>query len=234
MRSREIILASSSPRRSELLKRLGVKFRVVAPDGVDEVLMGFDPQELVITNAQRKARAVAAANPQALVIGADTVVILGSRVYGKPIDRDEAFEMLQSLQGREHRVLTGVSVICEATTFDTCFCESTFVTMRSLNVDEIITYIDKVDPLDKAGAYAIQCREGSIISKFEGCYDNVVGLPTKRLGRTLQELGVMESRYRVEHSYYVLCDESRTASFVHSNISVISTPRQWIRMLVFS
>ena len=137
-------------------------------------------------NAYRKARLLAKKNPDALVIGADTEVCLGRKVFGKPHDRREAERMLSELEGREHRVITGVCLIHLRRHRQRIFAEVTRVTFKSLGADEIAEYLDQIDPLDKAGAYAIQDHGEIIVAKTEGSYTNVVGLPVERLKTELR------------------------------------------------
>ncbi len=182
-----VILASGSPRRSELLRQLGVEFEVMpsaAPESESEHL---SPGELCSLNAYRKARVVSKHHPDALVIGMDTVVALDSKVLGKPHDMDEAFSMMRALQGQTHRVLTGVCLIHLRSHKQKIFAEQTVVTFRSLNDDQIREYYRHVNPLDKAGAYAIQESGDQIVAHVKGSFTNVVGLPMERLQTELTE-----------------------------------------------
>jgi len=185
-----IVLASASPRRVELLRAAGLRFDIVPPAGVEEITGGLPPDVLAIRNAERKADAVAAQQTDAIVIAADTVVALGTETFGKPRDLDEAGRMLARLAGQLHEVLTGVCVVHRP--FDThlSFCERTRVWMQPLTGDQIRDYFTKMDPLDKAGAYAIQEHGAGIIERIDGSYSNVVGLPVERLMATLQRIGV--------------------------------------------
>ncbi len=176
-----LILASASPRRRELLDQLGVPFKVVVAD-VDET-PGFveRPAELVEELAHRKARAVAESTPKGLVIGADTVVVLRGKILGKPRDEAEARLMLRELEGTSHEVYTGVAVIDAASGKAAVGHERTVVHFRHLTEDEINTYVATGEPADKAGAYAIQGLGALLVTRIEGCYSNVVGLPLVRL-----------------------------------------------------
>ena len=187
----EIILASASPRREQLLREMGLRFTVIRPDGVEETLGGAAPEVLAMCNAQRKARAVAGRHREALVIGADTVVVLDGEVFGKPRDFDEAARMLKRLVGRPHEVITGVCFIHRALETEISIFERTHVRMRPLNTEQIHDYLRKIDPSDKAGAYAIQEFGEGIVEHIEGSYSNVMGLPTERLRTTLETLGVL-------------------------------------------
>ncbi|MEW6727333.1 Maf family protein [Desulforudis sp. 1088] len=176
-----LVLASASPRRRELLDGLGVSFKVVVAD-VDESL-GFSkrPAPLVEELALRKARAVAERTPEGLVIGADTVVVLRGKILGKPRDEAEARSMLRELEGTSHEVYTGVAVIDAATGKAAVSHERTVVHFRHLTEEEISTYAATGEPADKAGAYAIQGLGSLFVTRIEGCYTNVVGLPLVRL-----------------------------------------------------
>jgi septum formation protein len=187
----EIILASASPRREQLLREMGLRFTVIRPDGVEEATHGAAPDVLVMQNAQRKARAIAGRHREALVIGADTEVVLDGVVFGKPRDLDDAEAMLAKLAGRRHDVLTGVCVIHR--TFDTeiTFAERTGVWMRPVTRAQIRDYFTKVTPLDKAGAYGAQEHGDLIIERLEGSFSNVMGLPVERLQATLEKLGLV-------------------------------------------
>lgn len=182
----ELILASVSPRRAELLRELGVSF-TVAPSNVPEADSDFlTPWELAQLNAHRKARAVAKQNPDALVLGADTVVVLGSVVYGKPVDRDDARRMLTELAGRTHQVVTGISLIHLRRHRERLVAETTDVRFRSLHPTDIGRYLERIDPLDKAGAYAIQESGELVVEEIFGSFTNVVGLPVEKLESELR------------------------------------------------
>lgn len=186
----DIILASGSPRRRELLEQIGVKhYRIVSPD-VDEHVEGHPaPEELVEFLSRRKAEAVGAkAGPDALVIAADTVVALDGAILGKPHSREEAAAMLAALSGREHAVYTGLTVLRGERTVTGH--ERTAVTFRTLTGTEIDRYAATGEPMDKAGAYGIQGVGALLITGIEGDYFNVMGLPVCRLGRVLAEFGV--------------------------------------------
>ncbi|MCC6741633.1 MAG: septum formation protein Maf [Planctomycetia bacterium] len=179
-----IILASASPRRVELLRDMGVHFTVV-PSRVEEVEGGhLRPEETAVTNACRKALAVAKDHPRALVIGADTVVALGRRLFGKPRDRRHAARMLAALSGKTHEVVTAV---CLAGARFEVFDERTLVTFRRLTTRAIAAYLDRVHVLDKAGAYAIQEHGDALVLRISGSFTNVVGLPVERLRGALKK-----------------------------------------------
>ena len=176
-----LILASASPRRAELLRLLKLKFRVV-PSAATEVLdEQLSPFEVCQLNARRKARAVAKKNPDSLVLGADTLVFLDGEIMGKPASRADAERMLTRLQGRTHQVGTGISLIHLRAHRERIFAVGTEVMFHPLDAGQIRDYLAKVNPLDKAGAYAIQEHGDLIISEMSGSYSNVVGLPVERL-----------------------------------------------------
>jgi septum formation protein len=186
----QIILASVSPRREQLLRAMGLQFTVVAPAAANELLEGGTPETLAVTNAKNKAAPVADRFSDALVIGADTIVALGDRVFGKPANSDEAAAMLERLAGRPHDVFTGVCLLQRDRGIEVCFCERTRVWMRALTRRQIEEYLSKIDPLDKAGGYAVQEYGDTIIERIEGSLHNVMGLPTERLGMELERLGL--------------------------------------------
>lgn len=178
-----IVLASASPRRQLLLREMGLAFTVEHPVGVEEVSGGLAPEPLAIHNGQRKARAVAAHHRAALVIGADTIVVLDGVIYGKPRDLTDAAAMLGKLTGKPHEVFTGVCVIAPGK--ETTFCDRSRVWMKALSATEIVGYFARVNPLDKAGSYAAQEHGDTIIERIEGSFANVMGLPVERLRSVL-------------------------------------------------
>jgi septum formation protein len=184
----QIILASASPRREQLLREMGLRFTVVRPDNVEELLTGAVPEVLAVQNAQRKARAVAERHQAALVIGADTVVVLDGKLFGKPRDLAEAGRMLAELAGRQHEVFTGVCLAHRARNVEVTFCDGTKVWMKPLTQEGIHAYHGKIDPLDKAGAYAAQEHGDTIIERIEGSFSNVMGLPIERLRVVLEKV----------------------------------------------
>ena len=186
----QIILASASPRREHLLREMGLRFVVVQPNGVEELLGGAAPDVVAMHNAQRKARAVAGRHSDSMVIGADTIVVLDGKIFGKPRDRGEAQAMLGELAGRRHEVITGVCLVHRSLDTELTFAETTSVWMRELTHAQIDDYLGKIDPLDKAGAYAIQEHGEGIVERIDGSYNNVMGLPTERLRATLERIGL--------------------------------------------
>lgn len=174
-----LILASKSPRRKELLKQIGIPFVVVVSDAEEVSGNSWTPAALVVENAKRKARAVAEKYPDSPVLGADTVVSLEGKIFGKPKDKDEARKMLTALSGKMHEVTTGLALINRNEIRTTNVTTKVFFdTMTKANID---AYIATEEPMDKAGAYAIQGKAARFIEKIEGSYSNVVGLPLNAL-----------------------------------------------------
>jgi septum formation protein len=182
-----IILASASPRRSELLNQLGVKFQVVASNVPELHHDQLTALEVCQINAYRKARSVAKKRPDALVLAADTLVYLNNRLFGKPTSLEEAFQMLKALQGQTHQVVTALCLMHLREHRQKLCAETTAVTFRALDAAKIRHYLNKIDPLDKAGAYAIQEKGDLIVEGISGSYTNVVGLPVERLQAELTE-----------------------------------------------
>lgn len=186
----DIILASQSPRRRELLERMGVRdFRIVTPDIDEHMDRDLPPQELVGRISLEKALAVQEQEGNSpIIIAADTVVALDGAVLGKPADQLEAFKMLSTLSGCRHQVYTGVTVLRGEERYTVS--EETTVTFRELTSEEIGRYIATGEPMDKAGAYGIQGYGALLVEGIQGDYYNVMGLPVCRLGCLLRQLGV--------------------------------------------
>ncbi len=186
-----IILASNSPRRSQLLKQIGVDFVVDAPD-VDETLEESDPVKTVKALSERKALAVAKRHEDRWVLGADTVVYYDGEILGKPSDPQEAYDMLCMLSGRRHEVITGVMLlrVGDGKAEKIQFAETTAVWMYQHYKDVIRQYIRSGEPMDKAGAYGIQGLGAILVEKIEGDYNNVVGLPVARLYMEMTRAGI--------------------------------------------
>jgi len=181
-----VILASASPRRVDLLRQLGVEFKAVASD-IPEIHHGeLTAREVCQINAYRKARAVSKKHPDALVVGADTLVFVETRVFGKPADLEKAYEMLELLQGRTHQVCTAVCLLHLRSHRQRIFTETSTVTFKPLDSLGIRRYLTKVNPLDKAGGYAIQEHGDDIVESMAGSYSNVVGMPLEKLATELQ------------------------------------------------
>lgn len=186
------VLASKSPRRKELLKNIGITAEVI-PANIDESSVTYhSPTELVTRLAFLKATDVARSfGKDTYVIGADTVVALDGKIFGKPRDIEDAKRMLKSLSGKTHSVFTGYCVVCPKTGAAVSKCEETKVTFREMTDSEIDAYIKTREPMDKAGAYGIQGKGSLFVEKIEGDYFNVVGLPVCALGKLLRdEFGV--------------------------------------------
>ena len=179
------ILASASPRRAELLRHLKVPFEIVPSDATEVYDEQLSPYELCQLNAHRKARVIAKKNPDRLVLGADTLVFLGQEIFGKPRDLADAARMLARLAGRTHQVVTGVSLMHLRGHQEKIFAVGTNVTFHPLNAEQIRDYLSRINPLDKAGAYAIQEHGDKIVADISGSYSNVVGLPVERLREEL-------------------------------------------------
>jgi len=169
-----IVLASRSPRRAELLQQIGISFTVLAADIDESPLAGETPEDFVRRMAVGKAQAVHAMQPQDIVLGSDTAVVLDGHILGKPANREHAMDMLLSLSGREHRVLTGVAV--QHARMEYALSDSR-VFLREITRVEAERYCDSGEPDDKAGAYAIQGHAAIFIRHIEGSYSGIMGLP---------------------------------------------------------
>jgi septum formation protein len=184
-----LILASASPRRRELLRTLCPDFRVV-PSDLEETLAAGSPSAAAAGLALDKARAVAARVGEGVVLGADTIVVIDGQAFGKPAGPDEARGMLRRLCGREHEVITGVAVVDARTGRSEATAVVSRVRMAEYGEAEIEAYLATGEPLDKAGAYAIQGRGGALVAGLEGSFSNVVGLPLEETARVLAAFGV--------------------------------------------
>ncbi len=180
-----LILASTSPRRQELLRQLDCEFHIVPSDATEIHSDQLTAQEVSQLNAYRKARTVAKKFPDSLVLGADTLVYLGTKLLGKPRSLEEAYTMLEQLSGQTHQVVTGICLLHLRDHRQKIFCETTSVKFRPLDAVKIRRYLMRVNPLDKAGGYAIQEQDGEIVENISGSYTNVVGLPVERLREEL-------------------------------------------------
>lgn len=187
---KKIILASSSPRRKELLELIGIPF-IVDPSQAEEIIDELlTPKEVVESLALLKAKDVAKRYPEGIIIGADTIVVLDNEILGKPVSHADAFNSLQKLQGKAHQVYSGVAII-NAKTNQSCVChQATKVFMSPLNEAEIHHYIATGEPMDKAGSYGIQGIGAVFIEKIEGDYFNVVGLPLSLLRKQLKDFQI--------------------------------------------
>jgi len=189
-----LILASESPRRRELLGYLDIEFVTMASEAEESSDSHLTAEELAMLNAWRKARAVAADHPDRLTLGADTVVCLEETVFGKPRDLREAHRMLESLQGTTHRVVTGLALLQPDRRFERVISETTWVTFRELSASRIDRYLEVIQPLDKAGGYAIQDHGEMIVESVHGSLTNVIGLPLGRLAKELARWDESSSR----------------------------------------
>jgi septum formation protein len=193
-----LVLASASPRRHELLRNAGIAFTVEAADINETPLVGETPRDCAERLAREKALAVFKSRPQDYVLGADTIVVIDNMILGKPVDADDGARMLRLLSGRVHAVITGVCVAgpvasgqWSVTSNVNIASETTLVTFCELSDDEIRSYVATGEPMDKAGAYAIQGMASRWIPRIEGDYSNVVGLPVALVYRMLQERGAV-------------------------------------------
>lgn len=182
-----IVLASSSPRRIELLNTAGLDFQVCPAQGEEYLDPALLPEEAAVEVARAKALEIAARYPEDCVIGADTIVVAGGEILGKPKDKAHAAEMLRALSGRTHVVLTGVCLLKGGE--ERCFCQSTEVEFYPLTDDEIDAYVDSGEPMDKAGAYGIQGLGCVLVKGIRGDYFNVMGFPVARVVREIRNLG---------------------------------------------
>jgi septum formation protein len=193
----KLILASASPRRAEILRNAGIRFEICSSDVDESRLDNESPGEYVRRLALVKALAAADKNPAlgvaALIIGADTVVVVDDDVLGKPASRDDAKRMLRSVSGRVHEVHTGLALMQTSGMQQRVVEEITRVHFAHLNDQEIEDYIATREPFDKAGAYAIQGIGGRFVNRVEGCYFNVMGLPLARLWSLLRDFGLENS-----------------------------------------
>jgi septum formation protein len=187
---RRIILASASPRRKELLEKIGLSFEVDAGNCREDLSPGLEPRKLAAQISLEKAQSVAGKYPDALIIGADTFGVLDDRIIGKPGTAEEARTMLESIGGKCHLVITGYSIIDTACGKTVSATVETKVYIKELAPEEIDAYVKTGEPLDKAGAYAIQGLGALLVKKIEGDYFNVVGLPVYALMNDLKEFGI--------------------------------------------
>ena len=184
-----LILASSSPRRQELLRSAGIVFEVDAAGLAEIQRAGEAPLDFALRMAWEKARAVFGRRPQDAVLGADTIVVVDGEVLGKPSDAADAARMLRALSARAHEVTTAVCLL--APSIEETAAETSLVTMSAISEDEIQSYVASGEPLDKAGAYAVQGGASRWVRRIEGCYFNVVGLPVPRVYEMLQRRGMV-------------------------------------------
>jgi len=204
-----LVLASASPRRQELLRSAGISFEVQPAHIPENALPGEAAKECAERLAREKALAVARQRPQDCVLGADTVVVVDGQILGKPIDAADAARMLRLLSGREHRVITGVCLVVSGQW--SVASETTLVTVNELTDQDIADYVSSGEPLDKAGAYAIQGIASRWIPRIEGDYSNVVGLPVALVLRMLREhASEIGSHFSVRSSQKTRCSSAPT------------------------
>lgn len=184
------ILASNSPRRSILLNQINLKFTVIPARIREKVLESERPADYVKRIALEKGEKVASEYPDKTVIAADTIVVLKDKILGKPKNQKKAGEMLRELQGKEHKVITGVSVINKSKDKKLCRSIETRVKMKPFSNEEIDGYVKTKEPLDKAGGYGIQEKGAVLVDYIKGSYTNVVGLPLETLWEMLKETGL--------------------------------------------
>lgn len=187
---KKIVLASASPRRKELLEQIGLQFEVEPSDYDEEIVAGSEPHEMARRLSLGKARAAARKHRNALIIAADTFVVFGDRILGKPRTDAEAREMLRALSGQAHSVITGFTILDVETGKVVSRSVETRVHMRTMTLKEIENYVRSKEPLDKAGGYAIQEWGAVLVERIEGDYCNVVGLPLSALAESLREFGI--------------------------------------------
>jgi len=187
---KKIVLASASPRREELLEQIGLQFEVEPSEYDEETALASEPHKMARELSLGKASAAARKHRKAVIIAADTLVVLGERIMGKPHTNAQAREMLRTLNGKTHSVITDFTILDTETGKVLSRLVETKVHMRKVTLKEIDGYVRTKEPLDKAGGYAIQGRGAVLVEKIEGDYSNVVGLPLSALAQSLREFGV--------------------------------------------
>jgi septum formation protein len=186
LNSKRLILASSSPRRAQLLKLIGLEFEIIDSKFNERDEVYTIPEVHVLELAEKKARKVAENINDAIIVGADTIVVLNNHMLGKPRTANEAREMLRTLSGKTHTVYTGLAIVDKPSEEMVSDYQRTRVTFRELNDREIEQYVKTKNPMDKAGAYGIQDQSAVFVSKIEGCFYNVMGFPLAKFYQTLQ------------------------------------------------
>lgn len=185
-----IILASTSPRRKELLEKTGLPFTIVASNYEEDMTLALAPHDLAKHLSKGKADAVAPDHQDSIIIAADTFIVFGDKILGKPHTSEKAKEMLAMLSGKTHSIITGFTIIDTKTKKTTSCTTETKVHFRKLTADEIDAYVATGEPLDKAGAYGIQGLGSELVDKIEGSFSNVVGLPVEEVMVVLKDFGV--------------------------------------------
>ena len=186
----EFILASASPRRKALLQEAGFKFQVITSGVPEDAPDSLSPMQYAMHISALKADAVAALHADAVVLAADTIVVLGSTILGKPTSPDDAIKMLTSLSGNMHEVITAYAVVHKAAAKRLCAHTVTQVMMHKLTDEQILKYVQTGEPMDKAGSYGIQALGGALVKQIDGSYDNVVGLPLSDVIEALKDFGI--------------------------------------------
>ena len=186
--SYKIILASQSPRRAEILRMIGVSFKVEPSNIYEEINQKIKQNEIPINLSKAKAEKISRKYPDKIIIGADTIVVFNKKIFGKPKDKNESKKMLKALSGNCHEVITGVTIMNEKLGIVKTFSETTKVFVQKIPTKQIEFYVNNYDTLDKAGSYGIQEWFSVWIKKINGCYYNVMGLPVSKLYRHLVEI----------------------------------------------
>lgn len=184
----ELILASNSPRRAQILDLAEVPFQVMTPEFQDEISHSEKPEILVQENSMKKVNSIGHLVNSGLILAADTIVVLDNEILGKPQDEEEAFTMLKKLNGKWHKVYTGVALLNMKNSKEISGYEVTKVKFNSLTDSQIHDYVRSGDPLDKAGAYGIQEKGAHLVEKIEGNFDNVMGLPLNEIKKLLSQI----------------------------------------------
>ena len=187
--NKKLVLASASPRRKELLEKLGYIFQIIPADIEEIVDKTKKPEEIVKEIALQKASHIANnLKEPAIIIGSDTIVVIDDTILGKPENAEDASKMLQQLSGRSHQVISGIAIVDTYTNNTIIDSESSDVYFRDISQEEITNYIKTKEPMDKAGAYAIQGLASTFIEKINGCYNNIVGLPVYKITQIFKKL----------------------------------------------
>lgn len=187
---RKIILASGSPRRKQILEQVGLNFTVEVSDYEEKSIPGVSPSEFVETLSLEKANVVAKNHNDAIIIGADTIVVLDNQILGKPKTKQDAREILKKLSGNTHSVFTGFTIIDTVNKRTITNHVETKIRFKNLSEEEILAYIETGEPMDKAGAYGVQDKGALFVEHIEGDYSSVMGLPIVKIFEILKELGI--------------------------------------------
>ena len=188
LKKTKLILASSSPRRKQILEREGFEFEIIFPVDIPEDNISSDPVNHVLDLSRKKAESVAKEKDKGLILGADTIVVSGGEILGKPRDENDARSILKKLSGKAHKVYTGLTLINKSNEKVLCDYDCTLVQFNQLKDEDISKYIATGEPMDKAGAYGIQGMGSFLVHHIEGDLDNVIGLPVKKLKEMLKKI----------------------------------------------